>query len=73
MRVNRTLTKGATAVAVSIGLGLSGNALADKPSFAGASPDVLNAANNCIVRFKDDVPRADVSGRARGLLARANC
>lgn len=72
MRVNRTLTKGATAVAVSIGLGLSGNALADKPSFAGASPDVLNAANNCIVRFKDDVPRADVSGRARGLLARAN-
>ena len=72
MRVNRTLTKGATAVAVSIGLGLSGTTLADKPSFAGASPDVLNAANNCIVRFKDDVPRADVPGRARGLLARAN-
>ena len=72
MRVNRTLTTGATAVAVSIGLVFSGTALADKPSFAGASPDVLNAANNCIVRFKDDVPRADVPGRARGLLARAN-
>lgn len=72
MRVNRTLTTGATAVAVSIGLGISGTTLADKPSFAGASPDVLNAANNCIVRFKDDVPRADVPGRARGLLARAN-
>ena len=72
MRVNRTLTTAASALAVSIGLGLSGSALADKPSFAGASPDVLNAANNCIVRFKDDVPRADVPGRARGLLARAN-
>ena len=72
MRINRTLTKGATAVAVSIGLGLFGTALADKPSFAGASPDVLNTAKNCIVRFQDDVPRADVPGRARGLLARAN-
>ena len=28
--------------------------------------------NNCIVRFKDDVPRADVPGQARGLLARGN-
>ena len=72
MRVKRTLITGVTAVTVSIGLGLSSAVLADKPSFAGASPDVLNAANNCIVRFRDDVPRADVPGRARGLLARAN-
>ena len=72
MRVRGTLITGVTAVTVSIGLGLSSAVLADKPSFAGASPDVLNAANNCIVRFRDDVPRADVPGRARGLLARAN-
>ena len=72
MRVKTTLITGVTAVTVSIGLGLSSAVLADKPSFAGASPDVLNAANNCIVRFRDDVPRADVPGRARGLLARAN-
>ena len=72
MRVKGTLITGVTAVTVSIGLGLSSAVLADKPSFAGASPDVLNAANNCIVRFRDDVPRADVPGRARGLLARAN-
>ena len=72
MRVKTTLITGVTAVTVSIGLGLSSAVLADKPSFSGASPDVLNAANNCIVRFRDDVPRADVPGRARGLLARAN-
>ena len=72
MRVKTRLITGVTAVTVSIGLGLSSAVLADKPSFAGASPDVLNAANNCIVRFRDDVPRADVPGRARGLLARAN-
>ncbi|MEC8634005.1 MAG: S8 family serine peptidase [Pseudomonadota bacterium] len=70
--MKRTLITGVTAVTVSIGLGLSSAVLADKPSFAGASPDVLNAANNSIVRFKDDVPRADVPDRARGLLARAN-
>ena len=44
---------------------------ASEASF-GPDPSVLNARNRCIVRLSDDVPKADVPGRARGMLARAN-
>ncbi|MFL2536929.1 MAG: S8 family serine peptidase [Candidatus Azotimanducaceae bacterium] len=43
----------------------------DQASF-GLDSSVLNAHNRCIVQLKDNVPRADVEGRARGMLARAN-
>ena len=38
----------------------------------GVDASILNAHNRCIVQLTDDVPRADVEGRARGMLARAN-
>ena len=43
----------------------------DQASF-GLDASVLNAHNRCIVQLSDDVPKADVQGRARGMLARAN-
>jgi len=46
-------------------------AKAKEASF-GPDPSVLNARDRCIVRLSDDLPKADVPGRARGMLARAN-
>ena len=45
-----------------------------KPNQAsfGVDVSVLNAHNRCIVQLTEDVPKADVKGRARGMLARAN-
>ena len=46
-------------------------AQAKEASF-GPDPSVLNARDRCIIRLSDDLPKADVPGRARGMLARAN-
>ena len=43
----------------------------EEPSF-GSDTSVRNAHNRCIVEFSEAMPKADVRGKARALLARAN-
>ena len=56
-----------------MGLTLANNAEAKKDTASfDLDPSLLNVHNRCIVRLRDDLPKADVVGRAKGLLARAN-
>lgn len=53
------------------GLTQPAEATQDTASF-GIDSALLDVHNRCIVRLSDDLPKADVVGRAKGLLARAN-
>ena len=47
------------------------NAFAQDATYQGAAVDA-EIANTCIVRFNDDISKFDVTGKARGMVARAN-
>ena len=47
------------------------NAFAQDATYQGAAVDA-EIANTCIVRSNDDISKFDVTGKARGMVARAN-